>query len=81
MSDTHHLNVDFPFDDYLYLKKICARKGLPIRDFIIPLVLRAMDEEEDTILAKKARRRLKNLNPADLIPIDEAFKIAEWVIT
>lgn len=75
---THRLNVEFPSDDYIYLKMLCADKGISIKDFVVPLILKAMQKEEDTILARKAHQRLKNLNPNDLIPMEEAFKEAGW---
>jgi hypothetical protein len=75
---THRLNIEFPSDDYTYLKMLCAEKGVSIKDFVVPLILRAMEEEEDLLLSRKAQKRLKNINPDDLIPIEEAFKEAGW---
>ena len=72
------LNIEFPSDDYTYLKMLCAEKGVSIKDFVVPLILRAMKDEEDTLLIRKAQQRLKNMNPADLIPIEDAFKEAGW---
>ena len=72
------LNIDFPSDEYTYLKLLCAEKGVSIKDFVVPLILKAIEEEEDALLEKKARKRLKQINPDDLIPIDEAFKEAYW---
>jgi hypothetical protein len=57
---------------------LCAEKGVSIKDFVVPLVLKAMEEEEDAFLARKARQRLKDLNPADLIPVENAFAEAGW---
>jgi len=75
---THRMNIDFPSDDYTYLKMICAEKGVTIKDFVVPLILRAMEEEEDAFLARKAQQRLKNLDNTDLISIEDAFKEAGW---
>jgi len=72
------MNIDFPSDDYTYLKMICAEKGVTIKDFVVPLILRAMEEEEDAFLARKAQQRLKNLDNTDLISIEDAFKEAGW---
>lgn len=75
---THRLNIDFPEDDYTFLKILCVAKGVSIKDFVVPVILKAMEEEEDVYLAKKAKKRLKNMNPKDLIPIEAAFKEAGW---
>lgn len=72
------LNVDFPSDDYTYLKMLCAEKGVSMKDFVVPLVLRAMEDEEDALLIKKAQKRLRNIDQKDLIPIEDAFKEAGW---
>lgn len=75
---THRMNIDFPSDDYTYLKMICAEKGITIKDFVVPIILRAIEEEEDALLIKKAKKRLKNLEISDLVPIEDAFKEAGW---
>jgi hypothetical protein len=75
---THRLNIEFPSDDYTYLKMLCAEKGVSIKDFVVPLVLRALEEEEDALLIRKAQQRFKNMDPTDLIPIEDAFKEAGW---
>lgn len=75
----HRLNIELPSDEYTYLEKICAKKGLSIKDFVIPLILTAMKEEENILLMKKVRKRLKKMNSNDLIPIKDAFKEAGWI--
>lgn len=75
---THRMNIDFPSDDYSYLKMLCAEKGITIKEFVVPLVLKAMEEEEDALLIRKAQQRLKNVDPSDLIPIEDAFREAGW---
>lgn len=75
---TRRLNVDFPSDEYIYLKMLCAEKGVSIKDFVVPLILKAIDDEEDALLIRKAQHRLKNMSPKDLIPVKDAFKEAGW---
>lgn len=75
---TRRLNIEFPSEDFTHLKMLCAEKGVSIKDFVVPLILKAIEEEEDAILIRKAQRRLKNMNPDDLIPIEDAFKEARW---
>lgn len=75
---THRLNVEFPSNAYSYLKLICAAKGISIKDFVTPLILKAIEDEEDAFLIKKAEQRLKNIDSADLMPIEDAFKEAGW---
>ena len=75
---THRLNIDFPAGDYTYLKMLCAEKGVSIKDFVVPIILKAIEEEEDALLIRKAQQRLKKIDKDNLIPIEEAFKEAGW---
>jgi hypothetical protein len=77
-AHTHRLNIDFPSDDYTYLKMLCAEKGVTIKDFVVPLILKTIEEEEGILLTRKAQQRLKNMAASDLIPIEDAFKEAGW---
>ncbi len=76
--NTHRLNIDFPADDYIFLKMICAEKEVTIKDFLVPVIQRAIEEEEDALLIRKAKKRLKNIHEDNLIPINQAFKAAGW---
>lgn len=75
---THRLNIDFPLNEYAYLKMLCVEKGVIIKDFVVPIILKAIQEKEDALLVRKAKQRLKNMDPDNLIPIEEAFKEAGW---
>jgi predicted DNA-binding protein len=75
---THRMNIDFPSEDYTYLKVLCAEKGVSIKDFVVPIILKAIEEEEDAFLIKKAERRFKNTKLEDLISIEEAMEQAGW---
>ena len=75
---THRLNIDFPGEEYIYLKMLCAHKGISVKDFVVPLIISAIEDEEDAMLAQKALVRMKNMDFKDLIPIEEAFELAGW---
>ncbi len=78
MKSTVRLNFEFPRRAYPFLKLLCAEKGLSLKDFATDLILRAIEEYEDHVLAKKARKRLKEKNPKNNIPFDEACHLAGW---
>lgn len=75
---THRLNIDFPADEFKYLKMLCTHKGLSMKDFLVPVIMKAIEDEEDEIMAQKAAIRLKKLDLDDCIPFDEAIKLAGW---
>lgn len=42
---TQRLSIDFPADDYIYLKMLCAEKRISLNDFLVPVILKAIDDE------------------------------------
>ena len=78
MKETVRLNFEFPKKEYPFLKMICAEKGQSFKEFATDLLLRAIEEYEDRRLARKARKRLKELDEKDNIPFDKARKLAGW---
>ena len=78
MKNTVRLNFEFPKEEYPYLKMLCAEKGVSFKDFATDLLLKAIEEYEDRRLAKKARKRLKELTQEENISFDDASKLAGW---
>lgn len=78
MKDTVRVNFDFPREHYPYLKLLCAKKGVSLRDFASELLIRELDEYEDVQLARMADNRLKEMDDSDLVDFDEATRLAGW---
>ena len=78
MKNTVRVNFDFPKKEYTYLKMLCAEKGVTIKDFATELLCAEIEDYEDKRLAKKARKRLKTMDPKDNIPFEKAAKEAGW---
>ena len=78
MKETVRLNFEFPRSEYPYLKLMCAEKGISFREFATELLMNTIEEYEDKKLAKKARKRLKNMNSDDNIPFEKASKETGW---
>lgn len=78
MKRTVRLNFEFPRKEYPYLKLICAERGITFREFATQLIVNEIEEYEDRKLAKKARKRLKEMDSKDNISFDKATKLAGW---
>jgi hypothetical protein len=78
MKNTVRLNFDFPKEHYPYLKMMCAQKGLSLKDYASDLLIREIEEYEDTLLAKKAHVRLNEMDEGENIDFDEATRLAGW---
>lgn len=77
-KDTVRLNFEFPKKQYPYLKMVCAQRGESLKDFATNLLIKAIEDAEDLYLAEKARSRLAAMDSEDLIPWNEATKLAGW---
>lgn len=78
MRDTIRLNFDFPKEEYPFLKMVCADMGISFKKFATDLMLQAIEEYEDRMLAKKASKRLKEMTPEDNISFEQATQLAGW---
>ena len=78
MKETVRLNFEFPRSEYPYLKLMCAEKGVSFKELATELLMNTIEEYEDKKLAKKARKRLKDMNPDDNISFEKASKEAGW---
>lgn len=43
------LSVEFPAEEYVYLKMACAKKGVSLKDFVNQAVIRSIEEYEDEL--------------------------------
>ena len=77
-KDTVRLNFEFPISEYPYLKMVCAKKGLSLRDFATNILVKAIEEAEDEMLSQKANERVESMTPENLISWEEATRLAGW---
>lgn len=78
MKNTIRVNFEFPKSAYPYLKMICSKMGVSLKDFATEVLIKAIEEAEDKILAQIANERLENTTDDDLISWDEATRLAGW---
>lgn len=78
MKNTVRLNFEFPRKVYPFLKMLCAEKGISLKEFATDLILKAIEDYEDHMLARKARKRIKEMDSKDNIPFEKACDLAGW---
>lgn len=68
------LSVEFPAEEYVYLKMTCAKKGISLKDFVNQAVIRSIEEYEDEldikILEKVTKEERKNAQSWDDVKKD-----------
>lgn len=62
------LTVEFPVEEYVFLKLACAKKGVSIKEFVNKAVMRSIEEYEDEL-------DLKNL---EQITEDDRINALSW---
>ena len=72
MPETKRLNIDFPHEEYGYLKLMCHKLNLSMKDFCTKKLIDALEEDEDILMAQQMDELIKNSKPDDFIPWEEA---------
>lgn len=71
MNKQHYkkLSVEFPAEEYIYLKMACAKKGISLKEFVSQAVIRCIEEYEDELDLKFIKQiteeERKNAQPWD----------------
>lgn len=78
MKDTVRINFEFPKEHYPYLKMLCAKKGVSLREYASDLLIQSLEDFEDAQLAAMADDRLKDFDEDNLISFDDACREAGW---
>ena len=75
MKNTVRINFEFPKEHYPYLKMLCAKKGLSLKQFATNLLVESIEDFEDRLLAEEAKKRIEASNSEDNVSFEEACKL------
>lgn len=71
------LSIEFPAEEYVYLKMACAKKGVSLKEFINQAVIRSVEEYEDE-LTLKALEQITEEDRKNAQPWEEVKKEFGW---
>lgn len=57
MEKYKKLSVDFPADEYVYLKMACAKQNISIKDFVTKAVIKSIEDYEDDLTVEKLNEK------------------------
>lgn len=79
MDKQHYkkLSVDFPIEDYVFLKMACAKQNVSIKEFVNQAVIKSIDEYE-TYLDSLSLSEITQEEIDNAIPLDEVIKELGW---
>ena len=78
--DKHYkrLSVEFPAEEYIYLKMACAKQGVSMKDFVTKAVIMYIEEYENKLDAIALQEALTEENLKNAIPWEQAKKELGW---
>lgn len=72
------LSIEFPVEEYIYLKMACANKGVSIKDFVTQAVIIYIQEYEDQLDREAIEAARKSIEAHGTIPWEEMEKKIGW---
>lgn len=72
------LSVEFPAEEYVYLKMACAKQGVSIKEFVTKAVILYIEDYENTLDVKALQEALTEENLKNAIPWEQAKKELGW---
>lgn len=65
------LSIEFPTDEYVYLKMACAKQGVSMKEFVTTAITMYMEDYEDKLAIEAFNRELTEDNIKKAIPLDQ----------
>lgn len=75
---TKKLTIDFPADEFVYLKMACAKQDVSIKDFVTRAVIKSVEDYEDDLDKFSVEMALKEAEETGFISYDEMKKLVGW---
>lgn len=77
-KEQKRLSIEFPAEEYIYLKMACAKQGVSIKDFVTSAVMKSIDQYEAELDEIALQEALSEENLKNSIPWDQAKKNLGW---
>lgn len=72
------LSVDFPADQYIYLKMACVKQGISVKDFVTRAVIMSIESYEDQIDRESIEVARKSIEAHGTISWEEMENKIGW---
>ena len=72
------LSIEFPAEEYTYLKLACAKQGISIKDFVTQAVVKTIEEYEEELDVLAFKEAYTEENIAKAVPWSEVKKELGW---
>ena len=75
---TKKLTVDFPLDEFIYLKMACAKQDITIKDFVTKAVIRSVEDYEDELDKESLEAARKDIEKNGTVSWNEMCNEMGW---
>lgn len=72
------LSVDFPAEEYVFLKMACAKQGISLKDFVTRAVIHSIEDYEDELDISTLGGSRKEVAESGVISWEELEKRLGW---
>lgn len=72
------LSVEFPLEEYTYLKMACAKQNVSIKDFVTRAVVKSVEDYEDELDLQSIREARKDIAENGTVSWEQACKELGW---
>ena len=72
------LSIDYPIEEYIFLKLACTKQGISLREFVTNAVMKSVDEYEAQLDSISLREALTDEEIKNAISWKEAEKRLGW---
>lgn len=73
-SNLKRLSIEFPEEEFIYLKMACAKQGLSLKDLVTETLLQYLEEYENRIDLEDLEKELTEENIKNAIPLEKVKK-------
>lgn len=75
---TKKLTIDFPSEEFVYLKMTCAKQDISIKDFVTRAVIKSIEEYEDELDRLSVNEARKDIAENGVVSWEEMCDAMGW---
>jgi hypothetical protein len=70
-KECKRLSVEFPAEEYIYLKMACAREGVSLKDFVVTALTMYIADYENKLALTALEKELTDDNLKNAVSLDQ----------
>jgi hypothetical protein len=75
---TKKLTIDFPAEEFIYLKMACAKQDISIKDFVTKAIIKSVEDYEDEMDRFTIEQARKDIAENGVVSWEDACDAMGW---